>query len=385
MRNFSAERIEEGGMAGWLRTMAAAGLFLVLVPAAWSAELRVGFVNPTGPPEFWNLVDATMQAAAAELDIKLEVRHTERSKERALAAAQELVSLKPPLDFLIGTNDVEAGGDIIKIAEAAHVKLILLSNDLDRKDWPAYGEPRRKYGSWLGSITPDHEGGGYGIAEAVLTAAAKVKTNRPLKLLALNGDEQTPASLERLNGLKRAVGVMTKLLGPNSVELVGVRWLDWTTPTAEAATQEFMKDGPRIDALWAANDPMAIGGLQALRAAYTPGKDVLVGGLNWSQPAVDLMLKGEMVVSHGGHFLGGAWAMVVLRDYADGRDFAEEDVRLQFPMGAFDLPLAHRFPEIGKVDWRQVDFTRYSKTRHPELKRYDFSPESVLAQIPPSH
>ena len=371
-------------MAGWLRTMAAAGFFLLLAPAAWSGELRVGFVNPTGPPEFWNLVDATMQAAAAELDIKLEVRHTERSRERAVAAANELVSMKPPLDFLIGTNDVEAGGDIIKIAEAAHVKLILLSNDLDRKDWPAYGEPRTKYRSWLGSITPDHEGGGYGIAEAVLTAAAKVKTDRPLKLLALNGDEQTPASLERLNGLKRAVGVMTKLLGPNSVELVGVRWLDWTAPTAEAATRDFMKDGPRIDALWAANDPMAIGGLQALRAAYTPGKDVLVGGLNWSQPAVDLMLKGEMVVSHGGHFLGGAWAMVVLRDYADGRDFAEEDVRLQFPMGAFDLPLAQRFPEIGKVDWRQVDFTRYSKTRHPELKRYDFSPESVLAQVPPS-
>jgi hypothetical protein len=121
-----------------------------------------------------------------------------------------------------------------------------------------------------------------------------------------------------------------------------------------------------------------------LRPSYQPGKDVLVGGLNWSQDGVDRVLKGEMVVSHGGHFLGGAWAMVVLRDHHDGRDFAEEDVRLQFPMGAFDLPLAQRFPDVGKVDWRQVDFTRYSKTRHPELKRYDFAPESVLAGLPPS-
>ena len=56
-----------------------------------------------------------------------------------------------------------------------------------------------------------------------------------------------------------------------------------------------------------------------------------------------------------------AWAMVILRDYHDGRDFAEEDVRLQFPMGAIDLLVARRFSEIGKVDWGQVDFTRFSR------------------------
>ena len=64
--------------------------------------------------------------------------------------------------------------------------------------------------------------------------------------------------------------------------------------------------------------------------------------------------------------------MVVLRDYHDGRDFAEEDVRFQFPMGAMDLPLARRFPEIGKVDWRNVDFTRFSKTRNPKCPSEDF-------------
>jgi hypothetical protein len=41
---------------------------------------------------------------------------------------------------------------------------------------------------------PDHEGGGYGIAEAVLTEAARINQTRPLKLLALTGDIDTPAS-----------------------------------------------------------------------------------------------------------------------------------------------------------------------------------------------
>ena len=142
--------------------------------------------------------------------------------------------------------------------------------------------------------------------------------------------------------------------------------------------------GPRIDALWAANDPMALGGLRALiENGYRPGSDVMVGGLNWSQPAVDRVLKNEMVITHGGHFLLGAWAMIMLRDYRDGRDFSEEDVRLQVPMGAIDLAVARRFPEIGKVDWSKVDFTRFSKTRNPKLVRYEFSPEAVLDQLRP--
>ena len=128
---------------------------------------------------------------------------------------------------------------------------------------------------------------------------------------------------------------------------------------------------------------MALGAITALReAGYRSGADVMVGGLNWNQGAIERVLNGEMVLTHGGHFLLGAWAAVVLRDHHDGRDFAEEDVRLQFPMGAFDLQVARRFPEVGKVDWRTVDFTRFSKTRNPAVTRYNFSPDAVLSRIP---
>ena len=63
--------------------------------------------------------------------------------------------------------------------------------------------------------------------------------------------------------LKRAIGVMSKLLGPGSVELVDVRNLDWSEKGAEACVREFVQTGPRIDALWAANDPMAFGAITA--------------------------------------------------------------------------------------------------------------------------
>ena len=369
-----------------LRCLLVAAVLSGTAPAAWSGDIRVAFINPTGPPEFWRLVSATMRAAAAELGISVEERHTERSFDKAIAVARDFLSERPPPDYLIATNDVGVGAEIVKLANAAGVPVILLNNDLDEKLWAEYGEPRTKYQHWLGSIVPDHESGGYGIAEAILMEAVRIKKNRPLKLLALAGEVDTPASNDRLRGMKRAIGVMRKLLGPNSVELIDVRNLDWTEKSAQTSVREFVQKGPRIDALWAANDPMALGAITALReAGYKPGADVVVGGLNWSQDGVERVLKGEMVLTHGGHFLIGAWAMVILRDHHDGRDFAEEDVRLQFPMGAFDLPIARRFSEIGKVDWRKVDFTRFSKVRNGAVTRYNFNPDAVLGQLESTH
>jgi ABC-type sugar transport system substrate-binding protein len=375
-----------GAIACWLRSLILVASLAITTTGASGGNIRVGFINPTGSPEFWLLVSSTMRAAAAELGIDVDIRHTQRSYDKAIALARDFLSERPPPDYLIATNDLGAGGAIIKLADAANVRIVLLDNDLDQKEWAEYGEPRTKYRHWLGSLVPDHEGGGYRVAEAVLTEAMRIKNNPPLRMLALAGDIGTPASNDRVRGLKRAVGVMSKLLGPASVQLVDVRNLDWTEEGAQASIKQFVRAGQRIDAVWAANDQMAFGAIRALReAGYKPGVDVVVGGFNWSQGGIDRVLNGEMVVTYGGHFLGGAWAMVILRDYHNARDFAEEDVRLQFPMGAVDLPVARRFPEIGKLDWRNVDFTRFSKTRNPEITRYNFTPDAVLSQLQSIH
>ena len=129
---------------------------------------------------------------------------------------------------------------------------------------------------------------------------------------------------------------------------------------------------------------MALGAITALReAGYKPGVDVVVGGLNWSQGGVERVLKGEMIlttaaISSSGHGRYG------LCHYHDGRDFAEEDVRLN-SRWARSIPVARRFPEIGKVDWRRVDFTRFSKIRNPAVTRYNFTPDVVLGQLATTH
>src|SRR5262245_30648820 len=91
------------------------------VTAACAGDRRVAFINPTGPPEFWLLVSSTMKAAAAELGIDVDIRYTERSYDKAIALARDFLGERQPPDFLIATNDLAAGGEIIKLADAAKV------------------------------------------------------------------------------------------------------------------------------------------------------------------------------------------------------------------------------------------------------------------------
>ena len=75
-----------------------------------------------------------------------------------------------------------AGGEIIKLADAAGVPMILLNNDLDEKQWAEYGRAAHEV-SAAGSAAscPTTRSGGYGIAEAVLIEAARIKKQSSLE------------------------------------------------------------------------------------------------------------------------------------------------------------------------------------------------------------
>src|SRR5215467_12122203 len=122
-------------MAQWLLGAAAAAVVLGTVTAASSADIRVGFVNPTGPPAFWNQVNATMVAAASQLGNYVDIRETERARDKAIAFATEFASRRPALYYLSAGYHQHQAGDISKISHAAHLKLLFLNVDRDKKDY----------------------------------------------------------------------------------------------------------------------------------------------------------------------------------------------------------------------------------------------------------
>ena len=74
-------------------------------------------------------------------------------------------------------------------------------------------------------------------------------------------------------------------------------------------------------------------------AIRLPGADAWFSGINTSTEALDAIKSGRLTALAGGHFITGAWAVVMIYDYHHGRDFADEGLELERAMFAEFTPL----------------------------------------------
>lgn len=353
---------------------------------AWAAPIRASFVNPGRSDEyFWVAVTAVMQAAAAQLDIALEVRYAERDRDRMVALGREVTERPDPPGYLIAVNEEGFAVDMLRRADARGIKTLLLLNSLTPEQATQLGRPGERLRNWIGAVQPDNAVAGQRMAElAIAAAAAKGLRDAAgrIQLLAIAGDQLTPASVERTAGLHAALArhpevTLSRLINSKWTEAEGQqiaeRYLAWAA-----------RNGVRVGVVWAANDPIAFGAIAALRGAgYTPGVDVLVAGLNWSAPALERVAEGEMLLTDGGHFLAGGWAMVVVRDHANGLPIGS-DGTVRFAMSAITGENVARFQRhFGRRDWSAIDFAALARSLGQAPAGYDFTLERIFrAQRP---
>jgi ABC-type sugar transport system substrate-binding protein len=332
--------------------------------------------NPTGG--FWLSVSAFMLAAAADLNMDLEILYCDRNHIKMKRLAKEVVSRKNPPDYLVVVNEKLSAGPIVMDADSAGVKVFVMLNRFEGDQYQKMGQPRHKYKNWIGSLIPDNRFAGYQTAKLLIDQALKAGIKSPdgrLHIIGFSGDYITQASLQRVDGLKQAVSEY-----PN-VDLEQVIPCNWSKDAARSKTPKILKRYPETDAIWCANDPIAVGALEgAVAAGRTPGKDIFLGGSNWDPPGLEKVKTGEIVTSVGGHFMTGGWVMVLLYDYHHGRDFAEAGTQLQYKIfGALHSGNIHQFlNQFGDRDWRKIDFTNFSKVLQPDTRHYQFNVESIL-------
>ncbi len=156
---------------------------------------------------------------------------------------------------------------------------------------------------------------------------------------------------------------------------------------SEGIVQGALNRYPQTEAIWAANDPMAIEAVEAIiNAGKNPGKDIFVAGLNWDAPALKRVKNGEMVASVGGHFITGGWVLVLLHDYHYGKGFVQETAQLKLEIFSIlnrnniDNYLKH----FGNSHWSHIDFSKFSKVLNPTVMKYNFNFDEILLQLKPN-
>jgi ribose transport system substrate-binding protein len=108
------------------------------------------------------------------------------------------------------------------------------------------------------------------------------------KIVVIEGIPVAPTNRERLRGYRRAFAEYS------GIQVLASGVGNYQQPDARRAMENFLSDYPQIDAVLSANDGMALGALEALKAA---NRTAVVIGINGILPAVKLIETGALLAT----------------------------------------------------------------------------------------
>jgi ABC-type sugar transport system substrate-binding protein len=336
------------------------------------APATVVFLNPGFSQEpFWTGYSDFMQAAASDLGINLQVIYGERDPQRILDNAHDVLKSPELPDYLIFTNEMYLGPELLRLFAHTPVKLFALHSTLTPEQRQIAGESREHYGNWIGSLVPNDEEGGYLMAKALFASIG----DKPAELLAFSGVRHTPSATLRETGLHRALSEHPQ------IRLQQLVYGEWKRQRAYEQAQQLLQRYPQVSLIWSANDEMAFGAMQAaVELKKTPGKDLYFSALNNSAEVFQARIRGDISALVGGHFTLGGWALVMLHDYHGGYDFAQRGGkdRVAPLFKLLDAQQARALQSRIERKGYGVDFRRFSAVYQPQLKDYAFSIKAML-------
>ncbi|HGA2315645.1 TPA: ABC transporter substrate-binding protein [Pseudomonas putida] len=343
-------------------------LCLSLSLAASAQAASVVFLNPGHANEtFWTSYSRFMQAAADELGMTLRVEYSER--DAALAMSQARAILKGPQrpDYLVLVNEQYVAPEIIRLSQGTGVKLFVVNNGLTASQARSIQAQPDKYGQVLGTLTSNDQQAGFRMLHEMV--ALLPRDNEPIDLVAFAGVKTTPASQLREEGMRQALADFPQ------VRLRQVVYGGWSRERAYEQAQQLLSRYPKTRLVWAANDQMALGAMQAFEeAGRKPGRDVVFAAVNSSPEALRARIDGRLGVLMGGHATLGGWAMVLLHDDALGLEVNRDGKREHMlpVLQSIDQAKARRWLKLLERDDYGVDFQHYSAEGRPPSYQYPF-------------
>lgn len=251
----------------------------------------------------WNgaNADSVRQAAqAAGMEVRME--DTRYRQENQIATLRSFVRQR--VDVIVFSPVVESGWDLVLTEiRAAGIPVILMDRSIEVSNDSLYAshvgsdfvEEGRRAGRWLLEHTREEPG--------------------EIAILELRGSDGSAPANDRKLGFAQAIGADRRY------RIVESRSGDFFRARARQITAEFLaRGGPRLRAIFAHNDGMALGGIDALEAAgLAPGRDVLVIAIEGSRQGLEAIVAGKLNVSVECNPLVGPQLVAVARDAAAGK------------------------------------------------------------------
>lgn len=347
---------------------------------------KVAFLVPNPPNEqpFWTQVTKMMKAVAEDLNIDLQVAYSKAGSYNHKKDGLALLNSQPPPDYFLTLYLIEATKHHLERAEQLNISTFIFNAGVTPEDRAEIGRPRGKYPHWLGQMVPEDRKAGYLLADTLIAKAkAAGKTDDRGKVHLINvGAFGASIDESREEGLNERLDEQDDALVKKTI-LTG-----WSAVTAYRETLETLKQQPDIGAIWCVSDATALGAVKAVKeSGKTPGRDIFIGGIDWSREGLNAVAAGDLTVSVGGHFLEGARALILIHDYHYGIDFADESgVEMKTAMQPITADNVRDYQDmLNNPDWRKVDFKQFSRKYNPGAKVEALSLHSLLQNLSQAH
>jgi ABC-type sugar transport system substrate-binding protein len=272
--------------------------------------LTVGF-SQVGSESGWRTsFSESVKAEADKRGITLKFSDAQQKQENQIKAVRSFIAQR--VDAIVIAPVVETGWQpILMEAKRARIPVVIVDRNVSVSDQSLY----------LTRIAPDFEMEGQRVADWLME-----KTEGKCNILELQGTVGSSAALGRMKGFNSVIAKFpeTKIVRSQTAEFTRAKGKEVMETMLKAES-----GGKNICAIWAHNDEMALGAIQAVReAGMQPGKDILIVSVDAVDDALKAIVAGDINVSvELSPHLGGP-AFDVINEYRAGKKDFEKWIRM---------------------------------------------------------
>ena len=310
-----------------LATAAAASLALALPLSAMAQKKIVVGFSQIGAESEWRTANTnSMKSAAAAAGIELKFSDAQQKQENQIKALRSFIAQK--VDVIALTPVVESGWDtVLKEIKDAKIPLILMDRSVDSKDTSLYA-------THIGfDFVKQGEMAGQWLADRAKTMKGDIN------VVELQGTVGSAPAIDRKKGFETAIK------GNPNIKIIRSQTGDFTRAKGKEVMEAFLKaEGKKINVLYAHNDDMAIGAIQAIEeAGMKPAKDIVIISIDAVKGAFEAMIAGKLNVSVECSPLLGPQLMSAVKDIKAGKAVPK---RIGTEEGIFPMEVAaQEFPK----------------------------------------
>jgi galactofuranose transport system substrate-binding protein len=265
-------------------------------------KIVLGFAQ-VGAESAWRTANTdSIKSAAKDAGVELKFTDAQQKQENQIKAIRSFIAQK--VDVIGLSPVVESGWDtVLQEAKAAHIPVILTDRAVDSKDTSLYVtfmgsdfiEEGKRAGRWLEEFEKGKPG--------------------PINIVELQGTVGSAPAIDRKKGFADVIGSDPRM------KIIRSQTGDFTLAKGKEVMEAFLKaEGKNINVLYAHNDDMALGAIQAIEeAGLKPGVDIVVISIDGTKGAFEAMAAGKQNVVVECNPLLGPQLMQAAKDVVAGK------------------------------------------------------------------